>query len=232
MLQNICSATITKTIEIIRISVFNPLSLLGRDQGSAFWGGWYHPPPEISRTRHGMNLKFTPVIALDNWSTKMVSFFLPPAACVFYRPECQKLQSWITLVLLKVSTWNLYQWQILTIEDDWWRHQHCDVIGRVIYRPEPFFQYLVCKIHTWWRHNVDDVINRLLLSRPMGTKLTPVIGLDNKRRLMTSSTLWRYQVCILQTRYRKKVLVCKLHACYTILMTSSIVIFYQCLSLV
>ena len=126
-----------------------------------------------------MNLKFTPVIALDNWSTKMVSFFLPPAACVFYRPECQKLQSWITLVLLKVSTWNLYQWQILTIEDDWWRHQHCDVIGRVIYRPEPFFQYLVCKIHTWWRHNVDDVINRLLLSRPItGVSLVPIPLVD------------------------------------------------------
>ena len=45
----------------------------------------------------------------------------------------------------------------------------------------------------------------------MGTKLTPVIGLENRKLLMMSSTLWRHQVCILQTRYRKIVLVCKLH---------------------
>ena len=38
-----------------------------------FWG--VYTPPKISRTRHGINLKFTPVIALDNWSTKMVPFF-------------------------------------------------------------------------------------------------------------------------------------------------------------
>ena len=106
---------------------------------------------------------------------------------VFYRPESQKLQSWITLVLLKVLTWNLlYQWQVLTIEDDWWRHQHDDVIMRVIYRPEPkitchcysfkliplaelklfnfiIFDFLVCKIHRnkWqkkWNHFCRSII--------------------------------------------------------------------------
>ena len=41
-----------------------------------------------------MGLKFTPVIALDNWSTKMVSFFLPPASCVFYRPEIEICHLW------------------------------------------------------------------------------------------------------------------------------------------
>ena len=67
----------------------------------------------------------------------------------------------------------------LEIEDDWWHHQHCDVIRRIIYRPEPFFSYLVCKMPIWWRHNVDDVINRLLLSRPItGVSLVPIPLVD------------------------------------------------------
>ena len=49
-------------------------------------------------------------------------------------------------------------------------------------------------------------------TKGMGTKLTPMIGLDNRTRLMTSSTLWHHQVYILQIRYRKKFLVSKLHA--------------------
>ena len=35
------------------------------------------------------------------------------------------------------------------------------------------------------------------------TKLTPVLGLEKKRWLMMSPTLWRHQVCILQTRISK-----------------------------
>ena len=51
----------------------------------------YTLSPKISRTRHGMNLKFTPVIVPDNWSTKMVSFFLPPASYAFYRPKMAEI---------------------------------------------------------------------------------------------------------------------------------------------
>ena len=42
-------------------------------------------------------------------------------------------------------------------------------------------------------------------TRGMDTKLTPVIGLDNRRPLMTSASCWRHQEYSLQTRYRKVV---------------------------
>ena len=55
-------------------------------------------------------------------------------------------------------------------------------------------------------------LNNFSSTKGIDLKLIPVTGLDNRRWFMTSSTLWRYQVCILQISYRKTVLVCKLHA--------------------
>ena len=68
----------------------------------------------------------------------------------------------------------------MTIEDDWWCHQHCGVIICVFYRPDIKKWVLVYKLHAWWCHNVDDVINRLLLSRPVtgiSFKLIPLVEL-------------------------------------------------------
>ena len=93
----------------------------------------------------------------------MVSFILPPASCVFYRPECQKLQSLITLVLLKVSTWNLNQWQVLTIEDDWWRstlwrYQACNLQSRTVFSISGLCNTHLMTSQCWWRRQSSSIV--------------------------------------------------------------------------
>ena len=88
--------------------------------------------------------------------------------------------------------------KILRIYDLW--PANCDLRPAfytnrcVIYRPEPNFRYLVCKIHTWWRHNVNDVINHLLLSRPIiSVSLVPIPtiwDINNETFIKISENLW------------------------------------------
>ena len=53
-------------------------------------------------------------------------------------------------------------------------------------------------------------LNNFGSTKGINLKLIPVLGLDN-RKLMTSSTLWRHQVCNLQTRTYILYLFCKIH---------------------
>ena len=53
-------------------------------------------------------------------------------------------------------------------------------------------------------------LNNFGSTKGMDLKLIPVTGPDNRRWLMTSSTLWRHQACNLQTRTFFWYLVCKI----------------------